>query len=217
MASAICAEERVYHEIKQGIVSGRWSAGARLVHRKLAAELGVSPVPLVPALRMLERDGLVVNTPGLGAQVRSWTREEIVDLYYMRAFQEALAARLCAERRTPSDLAAINGAASAFADASVAGDTDGHIQADIDFHISIVAGAHSRDLQRNIENLSIMRCCMGPFEVTLGVPRVVEAGRKNAHRPLVAAIRKQDADAAEKLAREHVEKSLEGTLELMGR
>ena len=215
MQNMICAEELAYREIKRGIVDGRWSAGTRLVHRKLAQKFGISPVPLVLALRMLERDGLVINRPGLGAYVRMWTRDEIIDLYHIRAFQEALAARLCAQRATPSDRFSISAAAKAFAEATLAQDTELHIQADVDFHMAIVRGAHCPDLERNIDNLSIMHCCMRAFCTSLGVPRLVTPAVKGVHEPIVDAIMRHDPDSAEQLSRQHVEDSLTRNLNMI--
>jgi len=212
MASLVCAEEVAYNEIKQWILNGKLAPGARLVHRSLAKQLGVSPNPVVLALRMLERDGLVVNTPGLGACVRTWTRSEMIDLYRIRAVQEGLASRLCAERVTPADMAALLAASEAFKQSTDSGDIEANIQADVEFHAAVVRGTHCPDLERLIENLAIMRCSMRAFGMSLNIPRLMSPAVRDVHDPIVEAIVARDPVAAERAGRKHVEDSLERNL-----
>lgn len=208
----VCTEEVAYRKIKQRILDGRLAPGARLVHRTLAKELGMSPNPVVLALRMLERDGLIINTPGLGACVRQWSRTEIEDLYHMRAHQEALASRLCAQRASRGEIDEIQLANEMFKKGIEKEDVEQNIRADVGLHLAIVAGAHSPDLQRVVENLSIMQCSMKAFGLSLGVPREMSYQVKDIHDPLVLAIVNGEDDLAERLAREHVETSLEKSI-----
>lgn len=212
MTSLVRIEETVYNEIKQRILSAALLPGARLVHRVLARELGVSSVPVMLALRMLEGDGLIVNTPGLGACVRTWSKEEIIDLYHIRAFQEALAARLCAERASRTEIDAISTAADAFRESAINRNTEANIQADINFHMAVVKGAHSLDLERLIENLSIMRCSMRAFSAATNAPRLFPRGVEKAHDPIMKALKNCDPEAAERAGRKHVEDSLASNL-----
>ena len=207
-----CSEEVAYKKIKQRILDGTLAPGARLVHRVLAKEFGMSPNPVVLALRMLERDGLIVNTPGLGARIRLWNRDEIEDLYRIRALQEALAARLCATRAGQDEINSIKTANEMFKKGIDEEDVEANIQADVALHLSIVAGAHCPDLQRVIENLSIMQCSMKAFGMRLGTAREMSSHVRDMHEPLVQAIAAGEAGLAERLAREHVETSLEKSM-----
>jgi DNA-binding GntR family transcriptional regulator len=62
-------QQRVYHTLREGILSGTYGPGFRLVIDAVAAELGVSAVPVREAIRRLEAEGLVVYRPNVGAQV----------------------------------------------------------------------------------------------------------------------------------------------------
>jgi DNA-binding GntR family transcriptional regulator len=209
------AEEIAYNEIKQRILDGRLAPGVRLVLRTLGKDLGVSLTPVTLALRMLERDGLVVNVQGVGACVRDWNREEIIQLYQIRAFQEALAARLCAQAANSLDIERMAAANEAFKRAIDEGDAERNLQEDVEFHMAVVRGAHCSDLERMIENLSIMRCSMRIFALSLSIPEAVTKGLRlskelrDVHQPIVDAIVCHDPDAAEKAGRRHVEESLE--------
>jgi DNA-binding GntR family transcriptional regulator len=206
----VVAEDQAYNAIKEMIVKAQLKPGARLVHRKLAKELGVSPIPVVLALRLLERDGLVVNMPGLGAYVRTWNRDEIVDLYHIRASQEALAASMCAERATRVDMAAILDARDKYQEAVEQTDFETIVQADTAFHMSVVRGAHCAYLETMIHNLSIVN-------LSINMSRYYLTGQQIAsptnpiwlHIPIVKALEKKDAKAAAAAAKEHIELSME--------
>ncbi|HLH67403.1 MAG TPA: GntR family transcriptional regulator [Solirubrobacteraceae bacterium] len=62
-------QELVYAQIRERILSGAYGPGYRLVIDRLAAELGVSALPVREAVRRLEAEGLVVFRPNAGAQV----------------------------------------------------------------------------------------------------------------------------------------------------
>lgn len=208
MPSIMRSEEVAYHEIKQRILDCRLAPGGRLVHRSLARELGMSAIPVLLALRMLERDGLVSNTPGLGATVRQWTRDEILDLYQIRAFHESLASRLCAERASPTERAAIREAEAAFRKSIGAKDPEANIRADMELHAAILRGAHCPDLERMTETAAIMRYSMRAFGLNQKIPRLMSPANKTVHAQLVKAILRRDPKAAEREGRAHVQKSL---------
>jgi len=215
MNALTSAEEIAYNEIKQRILDGRLRPGARLVLRALGKEMKISLTPVTLALRMLERDGLVVSTQGVGAYVRGWDRKEIINLYEIRAFQEALAARLCAREANSLDIDRIRSSNEAFMRAIDENDAEANLQADVEFHMAVVRGSHSSDLERMTENLSIMRCSMRMFALSLNAPDSLMASLRlskdlrGVHQPIINAIASRDVDAAEMAGRQHVEDSLQ--------
>src|SRR5690349_4953493 len=74
--------------IREAILDGELPAGARLKEDELAERLDVSRTPVREALRRLEAEGLVVHEPKRGAAVRSYTPEELDDMYRLRALLE---------------------------------------------------------------------------------------------------------------------------------
>src|SRR5579875_81573 len=61
--------ERAYAVIRRRILDGTYRPGHRLVIGTLAAELGVSPVPVREAIRRLEAEGRVVYRHNAGPRV----------------------------------------------------------------------------------------------------------------------------------------------------
>ncbi|HTX07362.1 MAG TPA: GntR family transcriptional regulator [Solirubrobacteraceae bacterium] len=62
-------QQQVYDVIRERILGGAYSPGFRVVIDALAAEFGVSALPVREAIRRLEAEGLVVYRANAGAQV----------------------------------------------------------------------------------------------------------------------------------------------------
>lgn len=97
----------IYEALKAQILRGDLAAGARLITRELAQSFGVSDIPVREALWMLARDGLVDMNAYSGARVASLTRDEILEVLFVRSNLEGLATELAAERIDEEGLAVL--------------------------------------------------------------------------------------------------------------
>ena len=61
--------ERVYRALLDAISEGSLSPGAKLTQEEIAEQLAVSRQPVLQALRLLKKDGLVHDAPGRGVVV----------------------------------------------------------------------------------------------------------------------------------------------------
>jgi len=84
--------------IERGIREGRYLPGVQLVEQDLAAELGVSRVPIREALRRLAAQRIVEIKPYRGAFVRKLTRREALDVLDILQALGRLAVARAAER-----------------------------------------------------------------------------------------------------------------------
>src|SRR4051812_6948773 len=66
---AVSVADRVTSEIRRAILSGRVRPGQEFSLRQIAAQLGVSFIPVREALRSLEAEGLLVTRRGRSATV----------------------------------------------------------------------------------------------------------------------------------------------------
>lgn len=64
---------KVFHTIRENILSGRYKYQEELRESTLGKELGVSRTPVREALRQLELEGLVTIVPNKGAYVNGIT------------------------------------------------------------------------------------------------------------------------------------------------
>ncbi len=89
---------RVTARLRDDIIDGTRPPGSKLVERDLAAELGVSRVPVRDALRVLVAEGLVTPRPRTWAVVREFTAADVADLNEVRSAFELLTFQLAAQR-----------------------------------------------------------------------------------------------------------------------
>lgn len=99
----------IYEALRAQILKGELAPGERLITRELGQSFGVSDIPVREALWMLARDGLVDMNAYSGARVASLTREEILEVLFIRSNLEGLATGLAAEKIDDDGLAVLRG------------------------------------------------------------------------------------------------------------
>src|SRR5579863_3793778 len=87
-----------YVIVRERILRGELAIGQVISRRKLAAELGMSFLPVTEALIRLENEGLLESRPRAGTRVKVPTRQDVEGHYVVREALEAQAAMLFAER-----------------------------------------------------------------------------------------------------------------------
>ena len=94
ISQAKTVESVVVEALREAILKGMLQSGQWLRQDELAAAFGVSRMPVREALRQLESEGLVKVFPYRGAVVSSLSREEVVEIYEIRALLETHAMAL---------------------------------------------------------------------------------------------------------------------------
>ncbi len=125
--------EIVYGVLVDAITDGSLAPGERLTQEEIAEQLHVSRSPVLQALRLLKKDGLIEDAPGRGVQVVALDPEWVGRLYEVRGALDALAARLAAEARFVMDPALIASGRRA----AESGDLKAIVDADMAFHNAI--------------------------------------------------------------------------------
>lgn len=113
--------EAIARTLRREILIGVHPPGARLPERQIAERFAVSRGPVREALRLLAQERLVALEVYRGARVAQLSREEIIDMFELRAALLALAARLAAERASPDQIARFAAAVRVLADLAAAG------------------------------------------------------------------------------------------------
>ena len=91
---------QIANVLKDDILSGKLEAGEQLLEDKLKHDFDVSRTPLREAFRILEKEGLVEIVPWKGAFVKKISRNDVKEIFPLRANLEGLAARLAYENST---------------------------------------------------------------------------------------------------------------------
>ena len=84
---------RVFHTLREEILSGKYQKDEELKEKTIGEELGVSRTPVREALRQLELEGLVTIIPNRGAFVEGISKDDIQDIYEIRSLLEGLCAK----------------------------------------------------------------------------------------------------------------------------
>lgn len=100
-ASSLAAA--AYGVVRRRIVRGKVGLGQVISRRKIAAELGMSFLPVSMALLRLEFEGLLESRPRAGTRVRIPSPDDVRGHYVVREALEVQAAKLFAEMATPRE------------------------------------------------------------------------------------------------------------------
>lgn len=114
--------DQIIDVLRARIVAGDLAADAPIRQDALAAEFGISKIPLREALARLERDGLVVSERNRGYVVRPLTAAEAYDVFDLRLKIEPDAVAAAATCLGPADVEAGRDALAALGTAAAAHD-----------------------------------------------------------------------------------------------
>ena len=96
--------ESAYQHLRLGLLEGALSPGDKLGVTAIAAELNCSRVPIMEALKRLEREGFVDIKPQVGCRVSLPSRRDILDFFELFAAAEGTVTAFAAQRRTIEEL-----------------------------------------------------------------------------------------------------------------
>jgi len=190
--------DQVYRSLLDAISEGVMPPGARLTQEDIAESLAVSRQPVLQALRLLKKDGFVLDAPGRGVLVAPLNVGWLAQIYQVRSALDALAARLASRARTRLDPALITrGRAAARGD-----DVKAMMTADADFHGAIYAASGNPLIAQSAQlHWHHIRRAMG---AVLQVSTMRES-IWDEHEAIAKAIAAGDEEGAESLIRQHGE------------
>ncbi|HEY0271270.1 MAG TPA: GntR family transcriptional regulator [Sphingomonas sp.] len=147
--------DQVVEFVRERILSGEVPSDAPIRQDALAAELGISKIPLREALARLEQDGLLQSHPNRGFFVRPMSSAELEEIYALRLKLEPDAVVAGSLKATEADRQRAAAALAEFkrmADvSSVSGGA--HNRA---FHVALMAPGEERITSDFLERLHVM-------------------------------------------------------------
>lgn len=192
--------EAVYKSLLDAISAGTLAPGERITQEDLAEQLNVSRSPVLQALRLLKKDGLLEEAPGRGLVVARLDPARIGHLYQVRGALEALAARLAAQRgaRIPPSLI------DAGREAAAGADVNALIEADMAFHRAIYeACGNPCILETQTLHWVHLRRVMGAvLQRSAG-----RSGIWDEHAGILKAINDGDGERAAMLSQQHADQA----------
>jgi DNA-binding GntR family transcriptional regulator len=174
----------------------------RLDERELAQSLKISRTPIRDAIRRLVDEGFLRVEPRKGVFVVRKTRQEIIEILYVRAALEGMAAKLAVRHITVEDVAQMKAMFAGFTPRNLAGKVDEFSVANVTFHEFVLKLSHCQKLQEMAANISDHMRMVRMQTIRLG------NRARNAlaeHLDMIRAFEKRDGDLAGRQMQQHIE------------
>ena len=196
-----------YGRLREDILALRMRPGARIDEAALVRELRISRTPVREALIRLAGEGLVELLPNRGARVSDIPVVSLPEFFEALSLVQRAIHRWAALRRTQADLARIEAEHRRFARVARAR-PEAIPVANRAFHAAIAQAARNPFLAQCYGELLDQGLRLSRFTVVYDPPRGSTRKRHFEavvadHDALLRAIRRRDADAAERRAGEH--------------
>ncbi len=196
--------------LRDSILHGEFKPGERLNESVLSSRLGVSRSPIREALKVLEREDLVLNRGQRGTFVKNLSVKEIMDIYAVASAMQSLTVRFTVERMDEKKEKQLRSLMQRQDKILKGGGIKKSVAAGREFHRFIVEAA-GNDLLTKIHDFVRIheeRCRL----LIATQPGWAQEGVMKEHIAISEAMFKRDADEAEALIKEHFERSCKRAL-----
>ena len=199
-----------YNVVRQRILRGELVLGQVISRRKLAAELGMSFLPVSEALLRLEVEGLLESRPRAGTRVRIPTREDVRGHFIVREALETQAAKLFTQFATVSERAELRKLAARVDALAAKADRTLYTVLHHRLHRRIAECSRCPMLSDAIEKTHALS------SIWFGLLRRPAPGdAPHRHEQLIEALSKGPAETAADAMREHNAVAMQRTLEVL--
>jgi DNA-binding GntR family transcriptional regulator len=134
----------MYERLRTAILHSELEPGSSVSQAYLTRAYGAGRTALREALRMLQREGLVIAAPNLRVRIAPLTAEDFEQIFIARLALEAVAIRITVPTLTSADVAALEGYMAQMDHYHKAGDEPGLRGPHRAFHHTLVAAAGPR-------------------------------------------------------------------------
>lgn len=191
--------EFAYQRLVAMMRSGELPAGQRLRELELAERLKVSRTPIREALRRVASEGLAQVYPGRGLAVAEYDKQQVRELYALRAVLEGTAAQFAALHASPAELELMSEILDRCTEVFDA--PDGMMRMNVRFHDAIHEAAHNRYLVQALAQISnALALLPGTTFAMPDRPAIAHA----EHLAVMDALRRRAPEEADRLMREHI-------------
>jgi DNA-binding GntR family transcriptional regulator len=188
--------------LRQSIMTGELPPGTRLIELELSRQLGVSRGPLREALRILETEGLLDNSPGRGTSVTQFSEKDIREVYSLRCVLEQEAIRRAAEYANDEDLVKLQNTLEALFEAAKEGNPSKVTELDFKFHTEIWEIADHQLLMQVLQGLTTQ------IRMFLAVQTHLYddlAEGISDHEKLLESLKNNDGESGAKIIKDHLQ------------
>lgn len=203
--NSIPVREMAYEFLKSSVLSGHLNPGERLTEEYLAKKLGVSRTPVREALHKLESEGLIKPLETRGFIVSRDSKDEVEELFELRAILEGYALRIICGRISEEDLKQLGRLIAGAEDALRRKRMEEVFKWNTKFHDTLHGiVVDKKRLHRLLVNIRkyVLRYRRDTLQYPDGGKRAVDG-----HRKILLALRLKDPDLCERMMREHIQEA----------
>ncbi|MEU5701369.1 GntR family transcriptional regulator [Streptomyces aurantiacus] len=193
--------ESVADALRAALIAGELRPGEVHSAPALATRFGVSATPVREALLDLAKEGLVDTVPNKGFRVTAVSEKQLDEYTHIRSLIEIPTTVGLATSADPAALEALRPVAQEIVTAAAAGDLIAYVEADIRFHLGLLALAGNAHLVEVVGDLR-------KRSRLYGLHALVEAGRLDAsaeeHLEILDALVAGDEEAVRAVMTRHL-------------
>jgi DNA-binding GntR family transcriptional regulator len=201
-------------QLRRLIISGELADGTPLRQEALAEELGVSRIPVREALSRLEGEGLAANFPHRGYVVTALSRDEIAELFDLRALIEPNLISLAIKNMTMDDLEQAKTLLSSYNADIDSANVPSWGEHNTRFHMALYAPSRRRKTLEIVRGLLVNTDRYTRLVLTLGTG--VEQAKED-HGGLLEFCRKKSINQAAALTLDHIQRARADLVGLLDR
>jgi DNA-binding GntR family transcriptional regulator len=177
--------------VRTGLLTGRFIPGKAVTLRGLAAELGVSPMPVREVLQRLAAENALEVKPNGRVQVPDMTPTRFDEVLKARLLLEPELAERALPFLTSKDIRDLQGIDDEIDACLISGDAESYMRLNHAFHIQIYQASNSQVLLPLVDSLWLQ---FAPFMRTV-YGRVGTASLVDRHKEAIEAMKTRDAAA----------------------
>ena len=205
--------DQITEFLTNAIIEGRLQGGQRLIESELQRKFGISRTPIRESFRILENNGLVINTPRRGTFVRKMTKQYIEENFPIRAALEGLAARLAVPNMGPENIEKMELALSNMTEAAEKNDFKSYLlRHHSDYHMTFIHACKNETLIKIVTNL---RRHYVWFRYSYLWHQENFKNAIRVHQQILDLFIKKDADRVEQYVKEHIVRNLDRYLQFL--
>jgi DNA-binding GntR family transcriptional regulator len=193
--------EEVAQALRAAIVAGQLRPDVTYSAPTLATQFGVSPTPVREAILDLAKEGLVTIVKNKGFRIRSLSERELDEITEIRELLEIPVVADQVGRLSAGQLRELSALADAIVTAASRGDVVAYIEADHEFHLTLLRAGGNLRL---VETVADLRSRTRLY----GLDALVESGQlvasANEHVELVKLLAAGDREPVVDLMRRHL-------------
>lgn len=145
----------VFEQIRNDILNNKYKSGEKLIESQMANELNISRTPIREALKQLELEGLIEHIPNRGMIVKGISKQDVEDIYEIRAVLEKIAVQWSMERNPENWVDRLSEIYDLMEFYTFKNEFKKFLELSTEFHETIYASCNSRYLQQVLSDYQV--------------------------------------------------------------